>query len=53
MHVAKYWRNRKLRYQLKRKARRPRTDLATEQSQPPGEVTRELQPIARRAKAVA
>ena len=53
MHVAKYWRNRKLRYQLKRKGRRLGDDVASKQAKPTGEITRAPGPIARRSKAVA
>ena len=54
MHVAKYWRNKKLRYQLIRNARRPANEATTDQSKTPDEITSELQQrAAKRTKAVA
>jgi len=53
MHVAKYWRNKKLRYQLIRNARRPANEATSDQSKTPDEITSELQRAAKRTKAVA
>lgn len=53
MHVAKYWRNRKLRYQLIRYAKRPGREPMAIPGKTPDEIARELRTLAKRSKAVA
>jgi len=50
MHVAKYWRTKKLRYRLIRLVERNGSELAMSEAEPRGRISRNHQPDVKRVK---